>query len=382
MRVSRTVAALPPSGIRRFFDVVAQMEDVVSLGVGEPDFVTPWRIREAAIFSLERGFTQYTSNAGLPALRREIAGYLQGSWSLVYSPETEILVTVGVSEALDLALRALLDPGDEVLVPEPCYVSYQPCAVLAGGVPVPVPGDPARGFALDIEALEAAITPRARALVLNYPNNPCGTTLRRDRLEQLAAVVRRHGLLVISDEIYAELTYGERHVSLPSLPGMRERTLLLNGLSKAYAMTGWRLGYAAGPADWVAAMTRIHQYTMLCAPMPSQQAAIEALRGGAADVAEMVRQYADRGRFLAAGFRDLGLPCPAPEGAFYVFPCVAGTGLTSEQFAEQLLRQERVAVVPGNAVGASGEGYLRCSTASSMSHLEEALRRIGRFLSR
>jgi len=382
MRIARTVAQVPPSGIRRFFDIVAGMDDVISLGVGEPDFVTPWRIREAAIYSLERGFTQYTSNAGIPALRAGIAAYLQEAIGLVYDPGDELLVTVGVSEGLDLALRAILNAGDEVLVPEPCYVSYDPCTRLAGGVPVGIPGDARHRFAVDPHALARAVTPKTRAILLNYPNNPTGMTLSARELGAIAEVARREDLLVISDEIYAELTYVERHTSIASLPGMRERTLLLNGFSKAYAMTGWRLGYAAGPAAWVAAMHRIHQYTMLCAAMPSQQAALEALRAGRDDVDEMVAQYAARGRFFAAGLRSLGLPCLDPEGAFYCFPSITPTGFSSDEFAERLLHEERVAVIPGNVFGACGEGHVRCSYAASMEHLEEALRRIGVFVRR
>jgi aminotransferase len=382
MKIARAVASVPPSGIRRFFDVVSQMEDVISLGVGEPDFVTPWRIREAAIYSLERGFTQYTSNAGLLPLREGIAGYLRETAGLHYAPEDEILVTVGVSEGLDLALRAILEPGDEVLIPEPCYVSYQPCTVFAGGVPRGVPGCAEADFALDPAAVAAAITPRTRAILLNYPNNPTGMTIPRAALERLAELVARTDLLVISDEIYGELAYGEPHTAFASLPGMRPRTLLLNGFSKAYAMTGWRVGYAAGPAAWVGAMTKIHQYTMLCAPMPSQQAALEAVRGGRAEVEEMVADYRQRGRAFVTGLRRIGLPCATPQGAFYAFPRIAQAGLSSEEFAERLLHEERVAVVPGNAFGACGEGHVRCSYASSMAQLEEAVTRIGRFLER
>lgn len=382
MKIARSIAGVPPSGIRRFFDIVAAMDDVVSLGVGEPDFVTPWRIREAAIYSLERGFTQYTSNAGIPALRAAIGGYLQETFGLTYDPGEEILVTVGVSEGLDLALRAILDPGDEVLIPQPCYVSYDPCTRFAGGVPIAIPGDPRNRFSVDRGVLARAISPRTKAILLNYPNNPTGMTLSAAELGAIADVARRENLLVVSDEIYAELSYAWRHTSLASLPGMRERTMLLNGFSKAYAMTGWRLGYAAGPAQWVAAMHRIHQYTMLCASMPSQQAALEALRAGRDDVDEMVAQYAARGRYFAAGLRAVGLPCPDPEGAFYCFPSIVPTGLSSEEFAEQLLHEERVAVIPGDAFGAGGEGHVRCSYAVSMEQLEEALHRIGMFARR
>lgn len=381
-RISRTVREIPPSGIRRFFDIVSQMQDVISLGVGEPDFVTPWRIREAAIHALEQGYTQYTSNRGLPELCREVARLLARRYGLNYQPEDEILITVGVSEGLDLALRAVLDPGDEVLVPEPCYVSYRPCTRLAGGVPVPVPSDAGSRFRVQREALEAALTPRTRVLLLNYPNNPTGGTLGRAELEAIADLARQHDLIVISDEIYAELTYDRPHLPIASLPGMRERTITLNGFSKAYAMTGWRIGYAAGPPELIGAMTKIHQYTMLCAPIVSQKAAIEACRAGDEAAARMVAEYECRRRFFVQGLNDLGLECPMPEGAFYAFPSIRSTGLSSEEFAEQLLKEERVAVVPGNAFGEGGEGHIRCSYAASLEHLREALARIERFLAR
>jgi aminotransferase len=380
MRLSRVVEAVPPSGIRRFFDIVSQMEDVISLGVGEPDFVTPWRIREAAIYSLEKGFTTYTSNYGLLELRQAIAHHLDAVYGVEYSPTNEVLVTVGVSEGLDLALRAILNPGDEVLVPEPCYVSYQPCTLFAGGTPVPVPGDPEDGFTIRAAALEAAVTPRTRALLLNFPNNPTGATLRSEEMVRIAALAEQHDLWVISDEIYAQLTYEGKHVSFAALPGMQRRTILLNGFSKAYAMTGWRIGYAAGPAEAIGAMTKVHQYTMLCAGITAQMAALEALRNGERDTAEMVAQYDARRRLIVGGLNALGLACRMPEGAFYAFPSIAGTGLDSETFAERLLHQERVAVVPGNAFGDCGEGHIRCSYAASVADLEEALRRIGRFV--
>jgi aminotransferase len=382
MRISRVVQSIPPSGIRRFFDIVSQMEDVVSLGVGEPDFVTPWRIREAAIYSLERGYTQYTSNWGLLELREEIARLLDRRYGVEYRPEGEVLVTVGVSEGLDLALRAILNPGDEVIIPEPCYVSYRPCTLFAGGVPVPLGSDAANGFRVDVEALERAITPRTRAILLNYPNNPTGATLRRQDLERIAAVAERHDLIVLSDEIYADLTYDSSHVCFASLPGMQNRTILLNGFSKAFAMTGWRIAYAAGPPDLIAAMTKVHQYTMLCAPMMSQQAALEACRAGDEAVTEMVGQYNERRRLFVKGLNDIGLECLMPEGAFYAFPSVRATGLTSEEFAEQLLQEERVAVVPGTAFGDGGEGHVRCSYAYSLDQIREALVRMERFVSR
>ena len=382
MRVARAVQSIPPSGIRRFFDIVSQMDDVISLGVGEPDFVTPWHIREAAIYSLERGFTQYTSNWGLLELREEIARLLDRRYGLEYRPEGEVLVTVGVSEGLDLALRAILNPGDEVLIPEPCYVSYRPCTVLAGGVPVPIACTAAQGFRVPVEDLERQVGPRTRAILINFPNNPTGATWRRAELARLGELVRRHDLIAISDEIYSDLTYDTPHFSLAAVPGIQDRVILLNGFSKAYAMTGWRIGYAAGPSDLIGAMTKVHQYTMLAAPITAQKAAVEACRNGDSQVADMVRQYDERRRFFVEGLNAIGLPCRMPEGAFYAFPNVAGTGLTSEEFAEQLLRQERVAVVPGAAFGMGGADHVRCSYASSLEDLKEALRRMGRFLAR
>lgn len=356
------------------------MEDVVSLGVGEPDFVTPWRIREAAIYSIERGFTQYTSNWGLLELREEIARLLDRRYGVEYRPEGEVLVTVGVSEGLDLALRAILNPGDEVLIPEPCYVSYRPCTLFAGGVPVPVGTSAANGFRVSIDALEAAITPRTRAVLVNFPNNPTGATLRRSDLQQLADVAERHDLIVISDEIYSELTYDSKHVSFAGLPGMQDRTILLNGFSKAFAMTGWRIAYAAGPSDLISAMTKIHQYTMLSAPITAQKAALEACKGGEPDMEAMVQQYDERRRMFVKGLNEIGLECQMPEGAFYAFPNIRDTGLTCEEFAEQLLMEQRVAVVPGTAFGIGGEDHVRCSYASSVKDLREALTRMERFL--
>jgi aminotransferase len=382
MRISRVLQSIPPSGIRRFFDIVSQMEDVISLGVGEPDFVTPWRIREAAIYSLEHGYTQYTSNWGLLELRQEIARLLDRRYGVEYRPEGEIVVTVGVSEGLDLALRAILNPGDEVIVPEPCYVSYRPCTLLAGGVPVPVGSSAENGFRVDVDRLEAAVTPRTRAILLNYPNNPTGATLRRADLERIAAVAERHDLIVISDEIYSDLTYDGAHVSFAALPGMQNRTILLNGFSKAYAMTGWRVAYAAGPPDLIGAMTKIHQYTMLCASIVAQKAAIEACRNGEEEMEQMVAQYAERRRLFVKGLNEIGLETLMPEGAFYVFPSIRSTGLTSEQFAERLLLEERVAVVPGTAFGECGEGHVRCSYAASLDEIREAVTRMGRFASR
>lgn len=376
------VRAIPPSGIRRFFDLAAEMKGVISLGVGEPDFVTPWRIREACIYALEKGYTMYTSNQGLKELREEIARYLNQAFQLRYDAAKEILVTVGVSEALDLALRALVTPGDEVLIPEPTYVSYIPCTAMAGGVPVPLPTRMENGFRITAAQVEGALTPKSKILLLAYPNNPTGATLRRAELEDIAAVVREHDLLVISDEIYAQLTYDNEHISIARLPGMRDRTVVLQGFSKAFAMTGWRLGYAAGNETFIGAMTKIHQYTMLCAPITAQMAAIEALKNGLKEMRQMVAQYNYRRRLVMSAFKELGLPCHEPGGAFYAFPSVRDTGLGSEDFCERLLMEERVAVVPGAAFGPSGEGFIRCSYAASVADLTEAFKRMGSFLQR
>ncbi|MBI3946203.1 MAG: aminotransferase class I/II-fold pyridoxal phosphate-dependent enzyme [Armatimonadetes bacterium] len=381
-QVNRTVAAMPPSGIRRFFDLVATLDDVISLGVGEPDFVTPWHIREAAVWAIEHGYTTYTSNAGLIKLRERIAADIHADYGVAYQARDEVLVTVGVSEAMDLALRAVLEPGDEVLIPEPCYVSYIPCTILAGGVPVPVPTDSLHDFKVQASDLEARITGRTRALILSYPNNPTGATISHAELLPIAEVCERHGLLVISDEVYAHLTYEGEHCCVPSLPGMRERAILLNGFSKAYAMTGWRLGYACGPADIIQAMTKIHQYTMLCAPITAQMAAIEALKEGERQRDEMVLQYDQRRRVIISGLNRIGLPCFPARGAFYVFPSIAGTGMDCETFAERLLAEERVAVVPGSAFGAGGDAHIRCAYAASLNNIEEALRRMERFVRR
>ena len=380
VRLSRRVADLPPSGIRRFFDLLANMEDVISLGVGEPDFATPWHIREAAIHSLERGYTMYTSNLGLPELRRAIADHLRRLYGVEYDPDDEVLVTVGVSEGLDLALRALLDPGDEVLIPEPSYVSYGPCTTLAGGEPVYVPTRAEDGFELDPESLARRITRRTRAVLIGYPNNPTGAVMPREKLEAIVDLARRHGLVVISDEIYDRLVYGAPHVCVPALPGARDVTVLLGGFSKSYAMTGWRIGYLCAPRDLVAGMVKIHQYGALCAPIMSQKAAIEAIRSGECDVREMVAEYDGRRRLLVHGLNELGLETFEPRGAFYAFPSIRSTGLTSEQFAERLLREQHVAVVPGNAFGSSGEGYVRCCYATGTAGIAEAIERMKRFL--
>jgi aminotransferase len=379
-RLSRRVADLPPSGIRRFFDLITTLEGVISLGVGEPDFTTPWHIREAAIHSLERGYTMYTSNLGLPELRRAIARHLVQRYDVQYDPDTEILVTVGVSEGLDLALRAILDPGDEVLIPEPSYVSYGPCTLLAGGTPVYVPASRETDFEVSVDEIERRITPRTRAILIGYPNNPTGAVVPRAELERLARLAAERDLLVISDEIYDRLVYGVEHTCFPSLPGARERTVLLGGFSKSYAMTGWRIGYLAAPAELIAGMVKIHQYAALCASIMSQKAAIEALAHGEADVQAMVREYDERRRLLVHGLNALGLDTFEPRGAFYAFPSIRSTGLSSEQFAERLLLEQRVAVVPGSAFGPSGEGYVRCCYATATVGIVEALERIGRFM--
>ncbi|SDF15861.1 aminotransferase class I/II-fold pyridoxal phosphate-dependent enzyme [Sporolituus thermophilus] len=379
-RVSPLVKSIPPSGIRRFFDIVAEMKGVISLGVGEPDFITPWHIRESCIHGLHRGYTAYTSNFGLLELREEIARLLARDYQVTYDPRKEVLVTVGVSEAFDLAMRAVLSPGDEVLVPEPSYVSYKACVTLAGGKPIPVPTTIDNEFRLTPALLEAYITPRTKVLVIGYPNNPTGAVMTREELVQIAAFVKKHDLIVISDEIYGRLTYEGTHTCFASLPDMRDRTILLNGFSKAYAMTGWRLGYACSNPDFIAAMTKIHQYTMLCAPITAQVAAIEALRNGEASVEKMVSEYNRRRRLMLNGFREMGLTCFEPKGAFYIFPSIKETGMDSLSFAETLLKEEKVALVPGSAFGDSGEGYVRCSYANSAANLAEALERIGRFV--
>ncbi|HIV02336.1 MAG TPA: aminotransferase class I/II-fold pyridoxal phosphate-dependent enzyme [Candidatus Aphodoplasma excrementigallinarum] len=381
--LSPVVTGIPPSGIRKFFDIVSEMKDAISLGVGEPDFVTPTHIREAGIASLEDGHTHYTSNSGLAELRREIAAYMKRRFELEYDGMHEVLVSVGGSEAIDLALRAILCPGDEVLVPEPSFVCYKPDTVLAGGVAVPLETKEEDNFALTPETLRAAITPRTKALVLPYPNNPTGGIMTRAEVEAIAEVLEGTNILVISDEIYAELTYGdERHFSIARIPSMRERTLIVSGFSKAYAMTGWRLGYACGPQELIAAMTKIHQFAIMSAPTMSQYAAIAALRDGDDDIERMKREYNRRRRLIVDGFRRMGLSCFEPLGAFYVFPCIRNTGFGSNEFCERLLEEEKVAVVPGNAFGESGEGFVRCSYAYSVEQITEALRRIERFVKR
>ncbi len=381
------VAAVPPSGIRRFFDLASTMKDAISLGVGEPDFVTPYHIRNAAIDSILDGETQYTPNRGLLPLRQEISLYLEQRYNTPYDPETEMVVTVGASESIDVALRALVSAGDEVLVPEPSYVSYSPSVIFAGGMPVGVRTDAENGFRLTPEAVRAAITTRTKALILPYPNNPTGGVMPREELEALAQVVRETGILVISDEIYSELTYGGlKHVSFASLDGMAAYTLTINGFSKAFAMTGWRVGYVCGPAEIISVINKIHQYAILCAPRQGQVAALEALREGRAngyeDVIRMRESYDRRRRLMVDGFRQMGLTCFEPLGAFYVFPSIEKTGLSSEEFCERLLAEERVACVPGTAFGACGEGHIRCSYATAVDKLNQALDKMARFMSR
>ncbi|MGE5398533.1 MAG: aminotransferase class I/II-fold pyridoxal phosphate-dependent enzyme [Chitinophagales bacterium] len=380
--VSPVVIDLPPSGIRKFFDIVSKMHDVISLGVGEPDFVTPWHIREACLDSLERGYTMYTSNQGLPELREEIAKYQKNWQGLNYDSDKEILVTVGVSEAADLAIRALVMPGDEVLIPEPSYVSYVPCTIMSGGRPVQLQTTAENEFRLTPDDLLKGLTEKSKILILPYPNNPTGGIMKKQDLEALVDIIIKNDLYVISDEIYGELTYDSTHVSIATLPGMYERTLVLNGFSKAYAMTGWRIGYACGNRSVIEAMNKIHQYTMLCASIIGQMAAIEALRHGEPEMRRMVENYDYRRRLILKGLKDIGLDCFEPRGAFYVFPSISVTGMTSEEFSEKLLFEEKVAVVPGNAFGSSGEGFVRCCYAASADNIEEALSRIGRFVAK
>ena len=375
------VRDIPRSGIRDFFEVVQTMQDVISLGIGEPDFHTPWRIREAAIYGLERGHTGYTSNLGLPKLRERIAQYVQKHFAVGYDPATEIIVTVGVSEALDLALRALVNPGDEVLYHEPCYVSYSPSVVLAHGVPVAVPTFAADNFRLTAAELAKKITPRSKALMMNFPCNPTGATQTREELEKIAALCTKHDLVVLTDEIYSELTYdGAAHVSIAALPGMRDRTVFLHGFSKAFAMTGFRIGYACAPPMLTEAMMKVHQYAILCANTMAQDAAIEALESGDGDVEMMRKEYEARRNFIVRSLNDMGLPCFKPLGAFYVFPEIRSSGLTSKEFSLRLLQEKKVACVPGTAFGASGEGHIRCSYATSMEKIKIAMERIAEFL--
>lgn len=380
--LSKTVDELKPSGIRRFFDLAAGMEGVISLGVGEPDFVTSWSIREAAILSLEQGYTSYTANAGLMELREEISKYMKKDFAVNYSAKSEIIVTVGASQALDIALRAIVDPGDEVIVIEPSFVSYAPLVTLAGGKPVTVQTRKENDFKITRRELEQAITNRTKAIILCSPNNPTGTMLNQRDLEEFAQVAKKYDLMILSDEIYAELSYDEKFVSLAAIDGMWDRTILISGFSKGFAMTGWRLGFVCAPEEITQAMLKIHQYAMMCAPTMAQFAAVEALKSGEDDVSEMRKSYRRRRNYFIQSLNDLGLDCHIPGGAFYAFPSVESTGLTSELFAERLLMEEKVAVVPGNVFGASGEGHIRCSYASSLEQLQESVKRIKRFLDR
>lgn len=378
--LNKTIVNIKPSGIRKFFDIVSEMKDAISLGVGEPDFDTPWHVREEGIYSLEKGRTYYTSNAGLKELRQEICCYLNRRFRLSYDWKNEILVTIGGSEGIDMALRVMLDPGDEVILPQPSYVSYEPCIIMAGGKPVIVELKDEDEFKLTKKQLLDACTEKTKVLILPFPNNPTGSVMSKSELAELVDVIIEKDLYVISDEIYSELTYGEKHTSIAEFPGMKERTIVINGFSKSYAMTGWRLGYAAGPENILKQMTKLHQFAIMCAPTTSQYAAVEALKNGDSDVEMMTEAYDQRRRFLIHELREMGLPCFEARGAFYVFPCIKCTGMTSEEFATKLLEEEKVAVVPGTAFGDSGEGYLRISYAYSIDKIKVALERIARFV--
>ncbi len=379
--IAPAAAQMRPSGIRKFFDIAAEMDDCISLGVGEPDFKTPWRIRDAGIKSLQKGKTTYTANAGLKELRQEISGYMQRRFGLQYDPLKEVLVTVGGSEAIDMCIRSLVSPGEEVIIPEPCFVCYQPITTLTGGVPVPVELKAEDQFRLTPEALKAAITPKTKLLIMPFPSNPTGAVMEREHLEAIAEVLKDTNIIVLSDEIYAELNYGEKpHVSIASLPAMAERTVVVNGFSKAFAMTGWRMGYACGPEPIIKVMTKLHQNCIMCAPTTSQYAAVVAMRECDDEIEQMRQEYDMRRRFLVKRLNQMGLTCFEPKGAFYAFPSIASTGLTSEQFCEKLLYSKKVAVVPGNAFGDCGEGFVRISYAYSVKHLEQALDRIEAFL--
>ena len=378
--LNETVKSIPPSGIRKFFDIAAEMKDAISLGVGEPDFVTPWHIRDEGIYSLEKGHTHYTSNAGIKELRLEIAAYMKRRFGLEYDGLTQTIVTVGGSEAIDLFLRSVIEPGDEVLIPEPSFVCYKPITRLAGGVPVTITTKAENNFKLTAEEVEAAITPKTKALILPFPNNPTGAVMTKRDLEGIAEVVKKHNIMVLSDEIYAELTYGIQHTSVAAIDGMYDRTVVVNGFSKSHAMTGWRLGYACGNQDIIKAMTKVHQFAIMSAPTTSQYAAIEALRNGDSDIAMMREEYNQRRMIMVSGFNAMGLDCFEPEGAFYTFPCIQSTGLSSNDFCEKLLFGKKVAVIPGTAFGSSGEGFVRCSYAYSLKNINEALNRIEAFI--
>ena len=380
--ISQKVANLPPSGIRKFFDLLSSMEEVISLGIGEPDFVTPWHIREAATYSLGKGYTMYTSNSGMLELRQELARYLELHYGLGYHPEHEILVTVGSSEGLDLTMRAILNSGDEVIFPDPCYVAYPANIIMAGGVPVPVPTNEENGFVIKASDIEARITKRTKAILMGYPSNPTGAVMSRSESNAIAKLAQKNDLLVVSDELYARLVYDAKHICMSSLPGMKERTILIGGFSKSHAMTGWRIGYVAANTQIVQAMTKIHQYTMLCVSTMAQMAAIEALKNGESEVERMVQEYNGRRRIMIKRLNEIGLSCFEPKGAFYAFPSIKATGMNSEEFAEKLLVEEKVAVVPGSAFGRSGDGFIRCCYATSLSNIEEALEKMGRFVKR
>jgi aminotransferase len=378
--ISQKVATLPPSGIRKFFDLLSSVEDVISLSIGEPDFVTPWHIREAGIYSLEKGYTMYTSNSGMPELRQELTSYLELHYGVSYHPEQEILITTGSSEGLDLVLRAIINPGDEVIIPDPCYVAYPADIILAGGVPILVPTNEENNFVVRATDIEARITKQTKAILIGYPANPTGAVMSKKEADAIAELAKKHDLLVISDEIYARLVYGVEHICFPSLPGMKKRTILISGFSKSHAMTGWRIGYVAADRHFIQPLTKIHQYTMLCAPTMTQMAAIEALRNGDSDVEKMVQEYNRRRRFMVKRLNEIGLPCFEPKGAFFAFPSIKATKMNSEEFAEKLLLEEKVAVVPGLAFGPCGEGFVRCCYATSLPNIEEALRRMDRFV--
>jgi aminotransferase len=378
--IAQKVSTLPPSGIRKFFDLLARMEDVISLGIGEPDFVTPWHIREAGIYSLEKGYTMYTSNSGMPELRQELARYLENHYGVNYHPEQEILITTGSSEGLDLILRAIINLGDEVIIPNPCYGAYPADIILAGGVPVVIPTYEENNFIIRATDIEAKITQKTKAILIGYPSNPTGAVMSKREADAIAQLAKKYDLLLISDEIYARLVYGAQHICFPSLPGMKKRTILVSGFSKSHAMTGWRIGYVAADRHLIQALTKIHQYTMLSAPTMTQMAAIEALRSGETDVEKMVQEYNRRRRFMVKRLNEIGLSCFEPKGAFFAFPSIKGTGMNSEEFAEKLLLKEKVAVVPGTAFGPCGEGFVRCCYATSLPDIEEALRRMDKFI--
>ncbi len=380
--ISQRANSIQPSGIRKFFDLLSSIDGVISLGVGEPDYTTPWHIRESAIESIEKGQTMYTSNSGMPELRKELARYLRGEYNVDYDPTSEILITVGCSEALDLTMRAIVDPGDEVIIPDPCFVAYGSCVTLAGGKPVHIPTYEKNNFEITAKDIEDRLTDKTRAILIGYPSNPTGAVMSRKKLADIAVLAQKYNLTVISDEIYSKLVYGVEFTCFASLPEMKEHTVFLGGFSKAFAMTGWRVGYAAAPKEIIAAMTKIHQYTMMCVSTMSQMAAIEALKGEQESVTEMVEDYNRRRQVIVKGFRDIGLECYEPKGAFYAFPSIKCTGMTSEEFAEKLLSEEKVAVIAGSTFGKCGEGYIRCCYATSLADIEEALKRMGRFVSK